>query len=172
MTTTQPTSEKNLAAFIHLSTFSQVIIPLGNFIFPLLLWMAKRKNTFCDEHGKQALNFQLSIYLYSVFLFLAAVIGAVVIGIGMNPGEGYNLDNYQYWIDHSLILTPIVIYIIIFLFLFLCLLVLFIYGVVTATVRASEGKFYKYPLSINFLNARKRPILSEDNAPNHNAETL
>ena len=51
---------KNLATFIHLSTFSRFVIPFGNFIGPIILWAAnKEKSHFVDQHGKQAINFQI-----------------------------------------------------------------------------------------------------------------
>jgi uncharacterized protein len=64
------THQKNIATFIHLSTFSRFIIPLGNFIGPVILWIAnKEKSEFIDNHGKQAINFQLSVLLLYHFLF-------------------------------------------------------------------------------------------------------
>jgi uncharacterized Tic20 family protein len=60
---------KNLATFIHLSTFSRFIIPFGNFIGPIVLWAAnKEKSEFIDKHGKQAINFQISILLYAIII--------------------------------------------------------------------------------------------------------
>src|SRR5690606_9994817 len=66
--------QKNIATFIHLSTFSRFIIPLGNFIGPLLLWITnKEKSDFIDAHGKQAINFQISILLYAIVLGLLTI---------------------------------------------------------------------------------------------------
>jgi len=60
---------KNLATFIHLSTFSRFIIPFGNFIGPIVLWAAnKDKSEFVDKHGKQAINFQISVLLYAIII--------------------------------------------------------------------------------------------------------
>ena len=60
---------KNLATFIHLSTFSRFIIPFGNFIGPIILWAAnKEKSEFIDQHGKQAINFQISVLLYAIII--------------------------------------------------------------------------------------------------------
>lgn len=68
------TSEKNTAAFTHLSTLSQYIIPFGNYIFPLIIWTNyKDRSEFADHHGKQALNFQLSLLLYTLILALIAI---------------------------------------------------------------------------------------------------
>ncbi len=144
--------DKTVAALIHLSTFSQFFFPFGNFIFPLIFWTAKKNDPFVNEHGKQALNFQISFFLYVLFLVMAGIAGAIIIGVNLN------IDNF-YWNDHGNFITapenvtPVVIYIMIMVFLLLSLLVLNLYAVVSATVKAGEGKFYNYPLSINFLNA-------------------
>ena len=60
---------KNLATFIHLSTFSRFFIPFGNFIGPIILWTVnKDKSEFVDKHGKQAINFQISVLLYAILI--------------------------------------------------------------------------------------------------------
>ena len=61
--------QKNIATFIHLSTFSRFFIPFGNFMGPIVLWIAnKDKSEFIDSHGKQIINFQISILLYAIIL--------------------------------------------------------------------------------------------------------
>ena len=46
--------QKNIATFIHLSTFSRFIIPLGNFIGPIILWVSnKDKSEFVDQITKK-----------------------------------------------------------------------------------------------------------------------
>ena len=70
----QDNHQKNIATFIHLSTFSRFIIPFGNFIGPIVLWVAnKEKSEFVDTHGKQAINFQMSILLYAIIIGLLSV---------------------------------------------------------------------------------------------------
>ncbi|MDX1602591.1 MAG: DUF4870 domain-containing protein [Salinimicrobium sediminis] len=144
--------DKTVAALIHLSTFSQFFFPFGNFIFPLIFWTAKKNDPFVNEHGKQALNFQISFFLYVLFIVLAGIAGAVIIGVNLN------IENF-YWNDHGHFIgspenaTPVIIYVMIMIFLLLSLLVLNLYAVVSATVKAGEGKLYKYPLTINFLGA-------------------
>jgi uncharacterized Tic20 family protein len=67
-------NEKNLATFTHLSTITQYFIPFGNYIFQLLIWNSKKDDSeFIDFHGKQALNFQLSLLLYSILLAIIAI---------------------------------------------------------------------------------------------------
>ncbi len=70
----ETTNTKNLATFTHLSSLSQYCIPLGNYIFPILIWSSnKDKSEFIDYNGKQVLNFQLSLLLYSLVLAAIAI---------------------------------------------------------------------------------------------------
>ncbi|MEX0316076.1 MAG: DUF4870 domain-containing protein, partial [Allomuricauda sp.] len=74
MATTLTKHERNLSAIIHASTFSKYFIPFGNFILPLILWTANKKEyQFVDYNGKQALNFQISMLLYSVLIGLFSI---------------------------------------------------------------------------------------------------
>lgn len=41
MTTQIINQNKTLAAVLHLSVFTKYFFPLGNFLFPMLLWLAK-----------------------------------------------------------------------------------------------------------------------------------
>ncbi len=145
-------SEKNTATLLHLSALSQVIIPLGNYIFPAIIWSSKKDTSeFVDFHGKQALNFQLSTLLYSMILLLISI--PIMLFTIFN---GVEINN---WCNEELIcnqisnsnLTGIVFFgIICFLgFLFLKMMELFL--IFYVAVKASNGEKYKYPLTINFL---------------------
>ena len=58
-------------------------IPFANVLAPLFLWLWKRDgNPSVDEHGKEAINFQLSIAIYS---FLSALLIFVLVGIVLLP---------------------------------------------------------------------------------------
>ena len=71
---TENNHQKNIATFIHLSTFSRFVIPFGNFIGPLVLWSVnKDKSEFIDAHGKQAINFQISILLYALIIGMLTI---------------------------------------------------------------------------------------------------
>jgi uncharacterized Tic20 family protein len=59
------------AAFCHLSALSGFLIPFGNFLGPLILWLMKRnESTFVDDQGKEALNFQLTLFLAYIVAFI------------------------------------------------------------------------------------------------------
>ncbi len=153
MTTQSINQDKTVAALIHLSTFTQFFFPFGNFIFPLIFWTAKKNDPFVNEHGKQALNFQISLFLYAFFLIMLGIAGAIILGINLNFDATFYLNEHKHWIGNPFEATPVIIYVLVMLLLVLSLFILNIYAAVTATIRAGEGKLYNYPLAINFLNA-------------------
>ncbi len=59
----------------HLSALAGFIIPFGNVLGPLLVWQIK-KNEFPSvvEHGKAALNFQLTVLIVLLVGVVAAVL--------------------------------------------------------------------------------------------------
>jgi uncharacterized protein len=67
------------AMFCHLAALVGHIIPLGNIIGPLVIWLVKKDEMpAVNEHGKEALNFQISMTIYYL---IAAVLIFVLIGI-------------------------------------------------------------------------------------------
>ena len=155
--------DKTVAAFIHLSTFSQFIFPFGNFIFPLILWTAKKKDAFVDEHGKQALNFQLSLFLYTTFLVTISVLGILLIGLNLNPEEPFFFRDNFTPIGNPAEAMPLLVFITVMAVLLLALCILYVYGTISATVKAGEGELYQYPLSINFISPAKAGINQSKN---------
>jgi len=143
---------KNIAAIIHLSTLSKYVFPFGNFIMPLIFWtMNKDKSEFIDKHGKQAINFQLSIFLYlmiigciTIPLFLFGVMNNVEF-----PGfwHGYDFDFHISRLDSA----NMIIFSILFGILVVAAFILEIIFIVIATSKANQGEPYKYPITINFL---------------------
>jgi uncharacterized Tic20 family protein len=82
------TEEKNQAMLCHLMVFSGFIIPFGNVLGPLVVWLMNRKKSeFVDYHGKIAINFQLTLLMFlfgSTALlafnsFLAIILGPVIL---------------------------------------------------------------------------------------------
>ena len=114
-----PTGTQNVRTWTvlcHASALLGFLIPLGGHILaPLVVWLIKRADsTEIDEHGKEALNFQISMLIYSI---VAGILVLVLIGF---------------------VLLPI-------------LHVLNVVFVILASLRASEGQMYRYPLTIRFL---------------------
>ncbi len=141
---------KNLATFIHLSTFSRFIIPFGNFIGPIVLWAAnKDKSDFIDQNGKQAINFQISILLYAIIIGTISVpffIFKLFRGLDVIDFNGFH--NFHINIGEP---SPL-LYIggglgALAILAFIIELAL----IVKASLTARDGAVYKYPLTINFL---------------------
>lgn len=146
-------NEKSTAALLHLSTLSQYIIPLGNYIFPIIIWTArKNESEFIDKNGKQVLNFQLSLLLYTLVLSLIAVPVLVYSFFKNLPFEGSFSDS-NFEIEHinpeniSGFVMLAIAAVIVFGFVKIIEFILIIYG----AVKASNGDPYKYPLSIQFF---------------------
>ena len=70
------------ATFCHVGALSLYLgIPFGNIIVPLVLWLLKKNEfPFVDEQGKEALNFQISMTIYSIIagLLAFALIGFLI----------------------------------------------------------------------------------------------
>lgn len=55
--------------FCHLSTFAGYFFPFGGIIGPLICWISRKdQSEWVNMNGKSALNFQISVLLYSVLL--------------------------------------------------------------------------------------------------------
>lgn len=161
--TTHP--DKTIAAFIHISTFSKYFIPLGNFIFPLVLWTAKQRDPFVDNHGKQAINFQISIFLYFILLVCLGIAGIIFLGVRMESLNQLVFHNHFQELFQLAQAIPILIFLGVLGLLLLALFIFEIVAVITATVKASEGEYYNYPFTINFI--KPTPV---ENHPSKNEQ--
>lgn len=59
--------------FCHLAGLAGFVVPviLSGIIAPLIIWQIKKDDSpFIDEHGKEALNFQISIGIYALVSLL------------------------------------------------------------------------------------------------------
>lgn len=71
-------NQRNLAVGCHLLGFLGLVMPLGNVLGPLVLWLLKREgNPFLDDQGREAVNFQITMLLAAL---VSAALMAVVIG--------------------------------------------------------------------------------------------
>ena len=108
--------EKTWVTFTHLAGFAGFLVPFGNIIGPFVIWILKRDEfPAVRAHGKDVLNFQLSIALYYV-VALASML--IIIGFVLLPAVA--------------------------IFQIVC--------IILATIRASEGQKFQYPLSIRFIH--------------------
>ncbi len=145
-------NDKSIAAVVHLSTLTQYFFPFGNYIFPILIWSFKKdKSEFVDYNGKQALNFQLSMLLYTIFLAIIAV-PTLMYSVFKNTTID-QFDNGDFGIEQLTTgnITGILTVGLTALFIFVALKVTEFFLVVYAAVKSSNGEEFQYPLTINFL---------------------
>ena len=153
METSIQAHHKNVGTFIHLSTFCKYLFPFGNFIAPLIIWSAQKRNSaFIDKHGRDAINFQLSIFLYMIAIAVISIPFFVYFIISAGGGSeslinnGYINDPSDFADLGGFLITGIVVGILI-AGIFLIELV----SVISAAVKASQGEIYAFPLTINFI---------------------
>ncbi|MGM9510241.1 DUF4870 domain-containing protein [Larkinella sp. GY13] len=101
-----PSDERLWGMLAHLSALAGFIIPFGNVIGPVVVWqIQKDKSAFVDYHGKEAVNFQITmtIAFCIALLLIIVVIGlpilivlgilslvfSVIAGVKANNGEYY-----------------------------------------------------------------------------------
>ncbi|MCF6213816.1 MAG: DUF4870 domain-containing protein [Flavobacteriaceae bacterium] len=138
------TNDNNNAFLIHISAFAGYVFPFGSVLLPLILWnVRKDKSPELDKHGKGAVNFNLSYYLYSFTLgitlvpFTFGTLFSHLSRFGNLDHFNFNMPNIFGFIGFSSL----------FSFLILAKFIL----IVVAAVKASRGELYHYPLSIKFL---------------------
>jgi uncharacterized protein len=98
--------EKQWAMFAHLAAFAGFVIPFGNILGPLVVWLIKKDTMpFVDEQGKESLNFQITIAIAGVIcvilmfvligILLAFALGicflifTIIAAVAANKGESY-----------------------------------------------------------------------------------
>ncbi len=121
----------------HLSALAGLLWWPGAVLAPLIVWQIKKNELpEIDPHGKEAVNFQLTILI--IYLIAAVILGIIVgavFGIGLVWGSPFA------FIGGGLGLLSI---------LGIISLVAIILAVI-AGIKANNGEPYKYPFSIKFV---------------------
>jgi uncharacterized Tic20 family protein len=90
----------------HISSLAGLVIPFGNIIGPLIIWLMKKDQySFVNDQGKESLNFQITVTIAAVIaglticigigvfllplVLLAGAIMAIIAGIKANEGVAY-----------------------------------------------------------------------------------
>ena len=59
--------ERQLLVITHLSQLLDFVTGIGGFIVPLIIWLTQKDKVLgMDEDGKMILNFQISLFIYSI----------------------------------------------------------------------------------------------------------
>lgn len=152
METTINENQKNTSVFIHLSTFLQYFFPFANFIAPLLLWTLNKEKEFVDYNGKQALNFQLSILIYKIIAGLICIPFIIYYAVDFFPfvtdfENTFRTIEFQY-------LSALIIFLGVLGIVLISMFIFELIVVINASIYASKGLYYKYPLSIQFFKTK------------------
>ena len=72
--------DSQLLVVTHLSQLLTYITGFGGLIVPLILWLTQKDRVVSmDEHGKQIINFQLSLLLYIII----GIPSILLVGLGI-----------------------------------------------------------------------------------------
>lgn len=113
--------QRQMALFSHLSSLAGLIIPLGNILGPLVLWLVKKDTMpFVEDQAKEALNFNITLGIIGVVLTIITVVtffvaALITVPIGIVLGIAW------------LVLTII------------------------AGLKANEGQYYRYPFALRLI---------------------
>jgi len=71
--------EQTFSMLCHLSALAGFVIPFGNIIGPLVIWLMKKDQyPEVDRQGKEAINFQISLMIWVI---VSVILIILVIGI-------------------------------------------------------------------------------------------
>lgn len=104
---------RNWATLSHLSAFV-MFLGIPALVGPLVAWLIKRDDPYVEHHAKEALNFNISFFIYGV------VAGALILALV------------------GLLLLPIV-------------LVTWFVLAIRASIKASAGEYYRYPMTLRLV---------------------
>ncbi len=123
--------ERRTAMWCHLSSISGLLVPGANILAPLFFWLSKKDTSrFVNFHGKESLNFQINMLLFSLISCPFCCAGVAVVPVtGWNAtGETVTWSGLAVGIGIIGIIT--------------------IYEIVVsiiAGVKANEGEWHRYP---------------------------
>ena len=80
--------DRQLLLLTHLSQLLNLITGIGGFVVPLVIWLTQKEHVRdMDRHGKMIVNFQISMFIYSIisipliFLIGLGIILLIVIAV-------------------------------------------------------------------------------------------
>ncbi len=75
--------EKSFIALMHISQLAGLFVPVAGFTLPIVMWATNSDNALIDEHGKNILNWLISLLIYSLVsaILIFAVVGLFLLFI-------------------------------------------------------------------------------------------
>jgi uncharacterized Tic20 family protein len=108
MESVSSSEERTWAMVTHLSALAGYAIPFGHVFGPLLVWILKKETLpAVEEHGKEALNFQISCTIYAAVAFVLVFVAiglALLLAVAIfdlvfiiiAAVKAYNGESYRY----------------------------------------------------------------------------
>jgi uncharacterized Tic20 family protein len=123
---------RNWSMLCHFAALAGLLIPFGGILGPLVVWMMKKKELpEIDPHGKESVNFQLSMLIINL-IFSLFIFGTI--GYGALTGSPFALLSRGIGLVLLLELIRFISWVL----------------VVIAGVKANNGELFRYP-SIRFI---------------------
>lgn len=123
-------SERHHATFNHIAGLASLLdFTILGPILVLILWRLRAKESvFIDDHGREAMNFQLSLLFYAI-LGVAAFVALSIVTLGV-----------------AAIFSPVYFAIgVAFLF------VLRLIGCIMGAIAANRREYFRYPMCVRFI---------------------
>lgn len=142
------TTNTQNAFLIHVSAFSCFFIPLGSILGPLLVWKLQNKpDELIDEHGKEAVNFNMTYAFYSLLIGIALF-------FSMLPNLNELIENQMdfHWTFETNNLFELLLKATGFSFAFGILKLIQYLFIIIASIKAKNGEKFSYPLTIKFVS--------------------
>lgn len=147
-----PEEQRSLGMWMHLapllSSFVNLFLPipfLSLIVTIVLYYTQKDKGEFVKQHGKESLNFQITFALVMVILLIAMAF--IFGGALLSAFFGGTLDSSNVGAGAMKMLGSALLMGLLFLSIGIFSLVV----IVIASIRAKDGKMYRYPISIRLV---------------------
>ncbi len=126
----------------HLCALAGFIVPFaGSILAPLVVWLAqKAKHPFIDEKGKESVNYQISMLIYSVLLMFIGLFLFYIISIFVSI-----------YLDFFTMILSFPLLFILLLIATAQILIFWAIVIVVAAIKAYRGQSYRYPFNLRFL---------------------
>jgi uncharacterized Tic20 family protein len=143
--------ERNWAMLSHLlALVGYFAIPFGNIIAPLIIYLVKKdESAFVADQARESLNFQISLSIYELISgFLVLILMVFVAPFGPFFFDSQVIQNPERISDrfHLFFITALICF-----FLLTAMWVLGLVLTIIATIKASNGKSYRYPMTIRLI---------------------
>lgn len=137
ITSVSTDDDNKYSMLMHVSQFSDIILPGGGLIIPIVMWVSRKEKSFVDINGKIIMNWKISSMIYFIIGSLIAVFSGII-SVPITDRTDNPLPVLS-WVFGTIVF-PLVIFGIIDLIF-----------IIVGAVKASKGEVWNYPLSIRFF---------------------